>query len=515
MLTVSVENFGPIREGTVELRPLTVFVGANNTGKSYMAMLLYAISRVLAADSVWDTRWFRRASLRHYTTDPLFGIADLDIPDRALAPLEDAESRDKSLKWLAGRLAPDRRRPGRAKAVDIDYADLPDPLQLALQIIVEDYLESFAESLSGEIERCFSAKVSDLSSSFASVKSFTISISSTQPRFELNLKTSGRKITVSSKIVDLNTARYKFHARYPRRYFDVEGDESRPSSLLYEFLSYSALQIVRGFVWNTYYLPASRSGTLQSHKALASFVMRRSSLAGIEELDVPRLTGVISDFIGLILTLERSRGSTSAISKVATLLESEILHGRISLRGGSRINYPEIYYTRDGERFELHRTSSMVSELAPVILFIRHLIRSGSLIIVEEPESHLHPVVQRPLARAFARLLGQDVGLLLTTHSDYFIQQLSHLMQLGALSSEQRDRLGYSDDDVIPVSAVGAYLFDTPGPEQGSIINKLPVKDSDGIPGIPDDQYADVSEALYNEMVNLERAAARNESRTE
>ena len=37
MLTISVKNFGPIAEGSVDLKPLTIFVGPSNTGKSYMA----------------------------------------------------------------------------------------------------------------------------------------------------------------------------------------------------------------------------------------------------------------------------------------------------------------------------------------------------------------------------------------------------------------------------------------------------------------------------------------------
>ena len=37
MLKVTAKDFGPIVEGTVEMRPLTIFVGPSNTGKSYMA----------------------------------------------------------------------------------------------------------------------------------------------------------------------------------------------------------------------------------------------------------------------------------------------------------------------------------------------------------------------------------------------------------------------------------------------------------------------------------------------
>ena len=151
----------------------------------------------------------------------------------------------------------------------------------------------------------------------------------------------------------------------------------------------------------------------------------------------------------------------------------------------------------------------MVSEMAPIILLIRHLVERGELLIIEEPESHLHPAAQRRLVQALARLRSEKVSLLLTTHSDYFLQQLSNLLRLGALSAERKDRLGYNEKEAIPSNSVGAYLFDTKGEQPGSVIQELEVTDRDGI---PEDAFVDVAEALYDEMVGLERAVTRDES---
>ena len=52
---IEVTNFGPIGQAGVDLRPLTVFAGPSNTGKSYLATLVYALHRC------FDSRALSRA----------------------------------------------------------------------------------------------------------------------------------------------------------------------------------------------------------------------------------------------------------------------------------------------------------------------------------------------------------------------------------------------------------------------------------------------------------------------
>jgi len=56
-LNIEIKDFGPIIEGKI---PLTVFAGPNNSGKSYVAMLIHSIYETYA-----PTISLRDASLHH------------------------------------------------------------------------------------------------------------------------------------------------------------------------------------------------------------------------------------------------------------------------------------------------------------------------------------------------------------------------------------------------------------------------------------------------------------------
>lgn len=88
-------------------------------------------------------------------------------------------------------------------------------------------------------------------------------------------------------------------------------------------------------------------------------------------------------------------------------------------------------------------------------------LESFPLLVLEEPEAHLHPKVQRTLARVIARLVNKGVHVWITTHSTTFCQQINNLIKLGPLpkdrAAEAKQKWGYTESDCLRQEQVGGY----------------------------------------------------------
>ena len=254
--------------------------------------------------------------------------------------------------------------------------------------------------------------------------------------------------------------------------------------------------LLRGYSASSHYLPASRSDILQRYKTLASLVVEQASTAWIDSNDVERLPGVIAELVQALLIIDRAEPSYGAIKEVVDFLESNVVSGAVDVKKQSE--YPSIQYQTDAGEFQLHQVSSMVSEIAPMILYLKYLVKPGHLLIFEEPESHLHPANQSYVARAIAMLVNAGVRVLVTTHSDIFLNQINNLMQIFSLGSK-RPELHYAADEMLNPNDVAAYLFQPS--DCGTQVAPLSI---DADYGIPTKSFDEVHRALYDEAVEME-----------
>lgn len=469
MITVRVSQFGPIAKGEVSLKPLTVFVGPNNTGKSYLAMLIYAI--------------FHSSRYEHYRFEPVFAPVRYSPRVRSLNALRD---------WLQT-----LEKSPRGK---LNVHDLPPELQKGVLEVVQKSLDAQIPRLGKEIERCFGRELRDLVTTKRAKVLFRIAVESTDPHWDMKLSLSDKNLQGT---YSLDTREMEF--KLPGFITGIAIRGEMPKGILKEILFYITKsvrdELEKNFA-DAAYLPAARSGILQSHKALVQLMVGHSSLVGIEPFSIPKLSGVVTDFISNLIGLEKQRNRP--LARLARLLEGDVMHGEIEMKT-SRAQYPEIYYRSAAGVFPLQATSSMVSELAPVSLFLKYFLDPGDFLIVEEPESHLHPESQRNLAHVIVRLIRKNVHVLITTHSDYFLAQLSNFVRLSSVTEAERAKQGYLSDDFVRPEEVTACLFEPDPEKKGIVIRQLPISASEGI---PEDAFQRVYEALYAETVRLERSVS-------
>ena len=89
--------------------------------------------------------------------------------------------------------------------------------------------------------------------------------------------------------------------------------------------------------------------------------------------------------------------------------------------------------------------------------------------------------------------------IVLTTHSEWLLEQIGNLVRLSALPMRQRNGIRGSDVALAP-QEVGAWLFKQSKRPKGSVVEEVTLSAETGT--FPTD-YDDVSMALYNESADI------------
>ena len=497
-LEIEVADFGPIVHAKVDLRPMTVFIGPSNTGKSYLAILLYALHRFFGAGG------------------GLYGFPTLAYrgsrrnPDRApeLSDETVADFRD-----LARAIAE-----ADAGASGGDFA-LTDRVRNLLRTEFDD----LGRALGAEIVRCFGMDNAAMLARKGHSARARVAIRHRSPdRGELK------------HTLDFNAGEVAFQSAIPQSISDaalIRNDISfvlqnfgrileppTNASDAFEILLYLLKSLmttaVPGMVGSlhlpAFYFPADRTGVMHAHSAVVSAMIDNAPLAGLQPSGpTPMLSGVLADFLRQLIELDRtprrhllSRQQQHPQDTGSIEMEKAMLRGTVHIERSELINYPHFTYRPDGwqDALPLMNASSMVSELAPLVLYLRHIVQPGNVLIIEEPESHLHPAMQVEFTRQLAKLVQAGYRVIITTHSEWVLEELGNVVQRSRLPAQERATIP-NGEVALTADRVGVWLF-RPNPRgraRGSEVVQVPLGDA----GLYDAGFDDVAIALSNDGANI------------
>ena len=481
--TLSVKDFGPIAEATIDLRPFTVFVGASNTGKSYLAILLYALHQ-----------FFGRADTR---ISPL--LRSYRLQDSSGTRREASAKQTEAINlWLQ------QAQGGRG----LDVA-LPDEIAALVRPVLRDVGE-WAPLLDDEVKRCFGLAASaDLIRQSAGgparvvlrrmfgddatgCTGYDFAISRGQAQLSSSMPAS-----MPLRIQEARRHRLRWLAQRmaTRRFF---------APVLVELADSVLHSTVGAFGHPVPYLPADSAGVMHAHKVVVSSLIGRASRAGLDvESPLPALSGVLADFLARLIELSDERGPTES-RQLADRLEADILGGSVQVRR-SDVGYPSFLYrpAKWKRDIALMNTSSMVSELAPVVLYLRHVVRKGNVIIIEEPESHLHPQMQVAFTGFLAAVVKAGIRVIVTTHSEWVLEGLANLVRLSEVPKSRRSEVAAAGPALTP-GEVGAWLFERKRRPKGSLVREIQL---DTVRGTFPAGFGDITEGLYNDWATISNLA--------
>lgn len=473
-ISVELSNLGPLRSARLDLGDLTLFIGDNNTGKTFFATVIH---RVLSVARPTGTYRMRPDDAPPQVRERFLGA--LDGPRSDVAMLEDPpfEPDEETLEWAAR--------------------------------VAQDTLKAYGEAVRNSIAYAFGAEASRLRrrTPRRHASKCYLRIQNAEPGWELEIRFDSEHVAVVppdprsflSRVLDSEEIR-KMTGRYGRLPIAASRESSVDQiRILRYILPRVSAVLFESWPANPIHLPADRTGIMQSHNVLAGATARQAARAGIRPIEIDTLPGTSADFLSLILEIPED---ITYFSDRQSRFAAEVREFERDLRAAIEVDQRSdgidaiVAVTSEG-RFPMARASSMLSELAPLLLVLKAPHLYVDHLTIDEPEAHLHPEMQVRVASFLAALMNQGVGIVLTTHSDFFVSQFNNMMRRSELATSET-RPGSAETASLNSSRVRALRFSR---ENGWCIARE--LNLDRLNGVDESTFTDVMRSQYDETARL------------
>ena len=125
-----------------------------------------------------------------------------------------------------------------------------------------------------------------------------------------------------------------------------------------------------------FFLPASKSGLYEAMNIFSAVFAKLSQLRHLinERIEIPALSEPMSDYF-LHLSTINNNGRKDIYADFAQKIESDILGATIQFNHDTK--KLEYYQPEQDLRLEISETSSMVSEIAPLVAYLKFIINES------------------------------------------------------------------------------------------------------------------------------------------
>ena len=451
---VYVKKFGKIKEAKIDISNFAVFVGDNNSGKTYMIQLIYGILNSIE-------------HMNEFKSDFLIDFK------------------------------------GEVELNENMYEQLNNDVNCYLEINKNDIIKGIFNK---EIN------IDTLKVEIIPEKKERISIS-LEDRLNRQIHLFDDEPDAIEWIKWVNIVHKKEEKKFYEQdfgffYKDTENDKRERKQMLYRELVCFIFGISQFNKTSALYLPASRTGILLLYKYFFSerdknnqFLLNREQhetiLSGSKgNSNDMGLTTPVYDFLQFLLRYSEEKVMKNNETLI-NFIQENLIDGKVENSMGN-------FVYRQSETdavMPLYLASSMVNELTPILMALSNKIQY-SYILYDEIETCLHPFKQKEMARLLNRLNNNGFKMIVSTHSDTMAAKLNNLFLLSFMDDkksqkEKLKKLGLCSDDLLQNKNVKVYQF--VNDEEGkSVVNELEFRTTPYV-GYDFSMFTESSMELYNE----------------